>query len=337
VFEAAIVEHLLDFFDRYIRGSSQALIYDDGLRRWTYTHDQLRATAEAWAGELVHAGLHTGDRLLIWSDSRPEWIAAFWGCLLRGVAIIPVDAAASQELVGRIMNVAQPRGLVIGDGLQVERVPSSMVVWHVRDLHWIDSNTMPPSPADADETSSIFARARIDPHTVAEIVFTSGTTGEPKGVVITHRNIVANITPIENVVATYRRYLWPLRPIRFLSLLPLSHMFGQALSIFFPPLVSASTVFTTGYSPDQIIEHVRRHRITLMVSVPRVLQMLRDRLGHLAPTCATPERPSMRWSCGYAGIATHIDSSAGDSAGSCWVALRSTRRSNTSGPSSGMR
>ena len=132
-------------------------------------------------------------------------------------------------------------------------------------------------------------RADVGPQTVAEIVFTSGTTGEPKGVVLTHRNILANITPVEREVSAFRRYLWPFRPIRFLSLLPLSHMFGQALAMFFPPLVNAATVFMTGYNPDQIIAQVRRHRITLVVTVPRVLEMLRDRVRHLAPTCATPD------------------------------------------------
>ena len=58
-------------------------------------------------------------------------------------------------------------------------------------------------------------------------------------------------------------------------------MFGQALAIFFPPLVNAATVFMTGYNPDQIIAQVRRHRITLVVTVPRVLEMLRDRVRHL--------------------------------------------------------
>src|SRR5687767_8317443 len=73
----------------------------------------------------------------------------------------------------------------------------------------------------------------------------------------------------------------------------LSHMFGQALAIFFPPLINAATVFMTGYNPDQVIAQGRRHRITLVVTVPRVLEMLRDRVRHLAPACATPD-PSGR-------------------------------------------
>lgn len=273
------MEHLLDFFDRYIRGSSSALVYDDGFRQWSYTHDQLHATAEAWAGELVNAGLHAGDRLVIWSDSRPEWVAAFWGCVLCGIVVVPVDRAASPELVARIVKVTEACGLLLGEGLRLTETSAAIATWRVRDIHWI---TSPPAAASHRAES---ARAHVGPDTVAEIVFTSGTTGEPKGVVITHRNIIANITPIEREVAAYRRYLWPFRPIRFLSLLPLSHMFGQALSIFCPPLVKAATVFTTGYKPDQIIELVHRHRITLVVTVPRVLEILRDRVSHLAPSC----------------------------------------------------
>ena len=289
---AAVVEHLIDFFDRYIRGHTEALVYDDGFRRWSYSGDDVRATAEVFAGRLADAGLRNGDRLLIWSDSRPEWVAAFWGCTLCGVAVIPLDAAASPELVRRIIKVAAPRGILIGDGLQVEQLPSSMFVWRLRDIRRINSSTTPASHKGA-ETRADFTRAHVGPHTVAEIVFTSGTTGEPKGVVLTHRNILANITPVERGVDAFRRYLWPFRPIRFLSLLPLSHMFGQALAMFFPPLVNATTVFMTGHKPDQIIAQVRRHRITLVVTVPRVLEMLRDRVRHLAPACATPD-PSER-------------------------------------------
>lgn len=260
------MEYLIDFFDRYIRGHTEALICDDGFRRWSYSGDEVRATAEAFAGRLAGVGLRTGDRLLIWSDSRPEWVAAFWACMLCGVAVIPLDAAASPELVGRIIRVAAPHSILIGDGLQVGQLPPSMCVWRLRDIRWINASTTPALHNGA-ETRADFSRARVGPHTVAEIVFTSETTGEPKGVVLTHRNILANITPVEREVRAFRRYLWPFRPIRFLSLVPLSHIFGQALAIFFPPLVNAATVFMTGYNPD----HVR--------GADLVLAGLGDRVG----------------------------------------------------------
>lgn len=286
------MQHLLDFFDRYIRGRGDALLFDDGFRRWSYTCDQVRATAEAFARRLMDAGLEPGDRLVIWSDNRPEWVAAFWGCMLRGMTVIPLDGRASTELVQRIIAVARPRGVVVGDEVKAPAASTSLFVWRLRDIGWINPS---PTTSGADGATAMrpkTSRAPVSPDTIAEIVFTSGTTGDPKGVVITHRNIVANITPIERLASQYRRYIWPLRPLRFLGLLPLSHMFGQALTIFLPPLVSATAVFIKGYNPGEIARQIRRHRITLAVTVPRVLEMLRGRVQHLLPRCADlPSEP----------------------------------------------
>lgn len=270
------MEHLLGFFDRYVGGRREALLYDDGFRRWSYTCDQLRHASEDFAGRLSFAGLQMGDRVVIWGGNRPEWVAAFWGCILRGVAVIPVDPGASGDLVRRIVKVAGPRGIVLGDDVQGPADLPIAHTWRLREIAWTGSES-PRGP-----------RAVVGPDTIAEIVFTSGTTGDPKGVVITHRNILANITPVERVVARYSRLIWLLRPLRFLGLLPLSHMFGQALTIFLPRLVDASAVFIRGHHPGEIARQIRRHRITLAVAIPRALDMMRNRLRQQLPLCAAP-------------------------------------------------
>src|SRR6185295_19797546 len=91
-------------------------------------------------------------------------------------------------------------------------------------------HTQWPQPRTPDPESRV-----PSPDDTAEIIFTSGATADPKGVVITHRNILANIVPIEKEVLKYRHWARPFRPIRFLNLLPLSHMFGQAMATFVPP------------------------------------------------------------------------------------------------------
>ena len=85
---------------------------------------------------------------------------------------------------------------------------------------------------------------------------------------ITHRNMLANIVPIEREIAKYRRYERPFHPIRFLNLLPLSHMFGQSMATFVPPMIAGTVVFSHGYSPVEILRQIKTRRISVLVCVP---------------------------------------------------------------------
>ena len=122
--------------------------------------------------------------------------------------------------------------------------------------------------------------------TSAEIIFTSGATSEPKGVVITHRNVLANIVPVEREVLKYRKFGRPFYPLRFLNLLPLSHMFGQALATFIPPMLPGVCVFMRGYSPSAIVRQIHSRRISVLVCVPKILDVLRKHVLQIAPEVA---------------------------------------------------
>ncbi|MBI3406036.1 MAG: AMP-binding protein, partial [Acidobacteria bacterium] len=112
----------------------------------------------------------------------------------------------------------------------------------------------------------------------AEIIFTSGTTADPTGVVLTHGNILANLEPLEREIAKYRRYEKLVHPIRFLNLLPLSHVFGQFLGMFIPPLIGGTVIFQDTLNPGEIIRTIRRERISVLVAVPRLLESLREKI-----------------------------------------------------------
>ncbi len=145
-------------------------------------------------------------------------------------------------MVERIAGIVSARALLIGDELQA---PSdlSCPVWPLREVL-----------ASAAATGSFAAAA---PDDVAEILFTSGATGDPKGVTITHRNILANLKPIDEGIEKYRKYMGPFAPIRFLNLLPLSHMFGQTMAAFIPPIIAGEVFFMSGYSPRDVAHLIR--------------------------------------------------------------------------------
>src|SRR4029077_12037425 len=111
-----------------------------------------------------------------------------------------------------------------------------------------------------------------------EIVFTSGTTAEPKGVVITHGNVLGNIAPLETEIQRYLKYERLVHPVRFLNLLPLSHVFGQFLGIFLPQLMGGTVIFQDALNPAEVIRTVRRERISVLVAVPRMLQSLKEKI-----------------------------------------------------------
>ncbi|MFZ0416051.1 MAG: AMP-binding protein, partial [Candidatus Acidiferrales bacterium] len=115
------------------------------------------------------------------------------------------------------------------------------------------------------------ALGRSDP---VEMVFTSGTTAEPRGVVLTHGNILANVEPMEAQIQPYLKYERFFHPLRFLNLLPLSHVFGQLMGMFIPPLLGGTVIFLDTLAPAEVARAIRRERVTVLVSVPRLIESL---------------------------------------------------------------
>ncbi|MEO6236108.1 MAG: AMP-binding protein [Vicinamibacterales bacterium] len=279
---------LLDFFaditSDVAAKNAQFLVYDDGYRTWTWTYGELAAAARAFARRLREERILPGEAIAIWSENRPEWIAALWGALLEGVVIVPIDYRTSPDFLLKVTGIVKAKAILVGETVAASALASYPRLWSIADLR------VPGVSGDLQP-----AATAIEPATTAEIIFTSGATAEPKGVVLTHRNILANIVPIEREMAKYKKYARPFRPIRFLNLLPLSHMFGQAMATFVPPMLPGVVVFTRSYSPDDIVRQIRERRISVLVCVPKILEVLRDYIIRIAPDAATPPPAGMHW------------------------------------------
>ena len=215
---------------------------------------------------------------MIWSESRPGWVAALWACLLEGVVVVPVDPQSSLALFERIAEKAKPRVILLGDRVPVPQ----RSVWRLSEIEH----------ATGDPPVEQIPLSRDD---VAEIVFTSGTTAEPKGVVITHGNLLANHEPVAREIEKYRKYARPFLPLRILNLLPMSHLFGQSLALLIPPLIPASVVFMSGTSAQEVIRQIHMRRVSALIAVPKILEVLRDYVVHRFPHTTDPKLARGPW------------------------------------------
>jgi long-chain acyl-CoA synthetase len=275
---------LIDFFSDLSATSGDFLTYDDGYRTWSYSYADVARAAHAFAARLRSAAVAKGQSVAIWSENRPEWIIALWGCLLEGVVLVPIDYRTSAAFLTRVAEIVDARAILVGDVVDRASLDGARPIWSLSDLR------APHEPA-----GDVTAAPAITADDTAEIIFTSGATADPKGVVITHRNVLANIVPIEREMQKYKHYAKPFLPVRFLNLLPLSHMFGQAMATFVPPMLPGLVVFTRSYSPDDIVRQIRERRISVLVCVPKMLEVLRDHIVRLSPDAAEPFAGKMHW------------------------------------------
>ncbi len=261
----------LDDFERWGRSNNDecAYIFPRGYRHERWSYQRIAATAYQFARELEAREIIKGDAVLLWSPNCAEWVTAFLGCALCGVIAVPIDDAASPDFAQRISAQVRTR-LVLCPS---ERAPFFA---DIATIATIAPNDLTATVARHPATR--FRPAEIQPSDTLEIVFTSGTTAEPKGVVLTHANVVGNLAPIEAEIRKYLKYERLVHPIRFLNLLPLSHVFGQFLGIFLPPLLGGTVVFENTFNPTEVMATIHRERVSVLVAVPRMIDSLKQKV-----------------------------------------------------------
>jgi long-chain acyl-CoA synthetase len=247
-------------FRRY--GDQIAVVTHRGNRRFSSTYAQLAELSARCAHAYDQAGLRPGDRVLLWGNNSVEWMAAFFGCILRGIVAVPLDAAGSLEFARRVVAEVEPR-LLVGDLALLQQLHSG-----IPTLGFAGFSSSLPAP----EYLPLPGLSRDTP---LQIIFTSGTTAEPKGIVHTQGNVLASLDPLEQEIGKYLRYERFFRPLRILHTLPLSHVFGQFMGLWVPPLLAAEVHYEDRLQAPRLATLMREERISVLAAVPRVLDLLR--------------------------------------------------------------
>lgn len=247
-----------------------AVVRHQGNRRYVTTYGELARMAGRFAAELSRRGIGEGDRVLLWAENSAEWIAAFHGCILRGVLAVPLDSHGAAAFAARVAADVLPK-LAVGDAILLAQLRSEALGFDLPHLTFEDWPTALPN----EEAGAV---AGLSADTPLQILFTSGTTGDPKGIVLTHGNVLASFDPIEKGARQYMRYERWVHPLRILHTLPLSHVFGQTMGLWVPPILTAELHFEERLVAPRLIETIRRERISVLAAVPRVHALLKAHL-----------------------------------------------------------
>jgi long-chain acyl-CoA synthetase len=241
-------------------GNRVALKMRSGLRLEKYTYGQLWEQAQRMTGQLQDRGMKKGDRVLLWAPNSPSWVIAYLGILLGGGVVVPLDVRSALDFAARVATRTEPVLALLSTAIAESAHDLSVPTVQVEDLTRLLFNGQQG-----------FHRPQVRGQDLALIMYTSGTTGEPKGVMLTHRNLIANVEAALQMI--------PISPqTRALSLLPLSHMYEQLAGLLGPVRSGARVVYLPSRQPQILLRALRREAITAVALVPQALQLLMGRI-----------------------------------------------------------
>ena len=248
---------------RYGDRTALGIRRDDGtVSAWSYRELDRRSRLAAW--RLRSRGLQPGERLLTWSASCPELAAVYFGAMRAGLILVPLDLRMAPSTIRRIVDRSGATQLAIGTGRDAPD-PAESDLDNLPTATVDDLVAEPGAGFPADWATRQLAWARPLPEDPYLLVFTSGTTGTPKGVVLAHRNTIAGIDAFHEIV--------PDIEYRVVSLLPLAHLFEQAIGLYLTLDLGADILYVRSRNPRVVFDSIRAHRTTAMIVVPQILEL----------------------------------------------------------------
>lgn len=233
-----------------------------GFRTKTLSYKEVYELAKKVSLFLKANGIDKGDKVLVCATNSPYWICVYWGCLLRGAIIVPLNIQTSQQVIQKIAEQTEAKLIFKYLFFRHELSPilKQFYIEYLEDLI-------------QDFDINNFQETEIFKEDLVQIMYTSGTTGDPKGVMLTHENLYSNLQTISEIIKVNVHD-------RILSILPLSHIYEQTIGFLLPYSKGVEIVYAHSYAA--IRQLINENEITKMVAVPEFLQLIMGRIENEA-------------------------------------------------------
>ena len=242
-------------------------------RNEQYTYGDMRELATRAAGFLASEGIKPGDRVMLVSHNAPEWGMTYFGVLKTGASCIPVDPDSSLDEIINFARAGEAAGIVISEKLHAEHAELenrlaqeglTPRIWTFEKLFAL------PDEGTEDERLALLP-TRVTAQSLASLIFTSGTTGRPKGVMLSHRNLTSMVSMLSSVFDMTTKD-------GVLSVLPLHHTFEFSTGFLTPLSRGAQITYLPELTGDALARAIKNGHVTGMVGVPALWELLHRRI-----------------------------------------------------------
>ena len=243
-------------------------------RHEQYTYADLRELAIRAAAFLASKGVKVGDRVMLLSNNAPEWGMTYFGVMKAGGTCIPVDPTSSTDEVVTFARAGGATGIVVSPAMNLDHPDLAKRLSEAglgETSIWTFDEVFFMSDEETEDERIALLPARVHPQSVASLIFTSGTTGRPKGVMLSHRNLTSMTSMLSSVfdMSTHDGVL---------SVLPLHHTFEFSTGFLTPLSRGAQITYLEELSGEVLARAIKNGHVTGMVGVPALWDLLHRRI-----------------------------------------------------------
>ncbi len=242
-------------------------------RNEQYTYADLRELATRAAGFLAANGIKPGSRVMLVSHNAPEWGMSYFGVLKAGASCIPVDPESSTEEIVNFARAGEAGGIILSQKMTEEhpQLRQRLTEEGIASQMWtFDEVFAIPDEQTEDERLALLP-SRVTAQSLASLIFTSGTTGRPKGVMLSHRNLTSMVSMLSSVFDMSTKD-------GVLSVLPLHHTFEFSTGFLTPLSRGAQITYLPELTGDALAKAIKNGHVTGMVGVPALWELLHRRI-----------------------------------------------------------